>query len=192
MNCPKCGARMMEGSEMCVRCGCKVGGGENTRNNTYRVNGEVLDASRTILSSHDISRRRRNFAGPIFMIVLLGVFVYALINYFPWEDVKKFFTNTSDGIAESIANKTLTAAKEFYTNALWENGGQNLYGNEYDVTILAEKNYIVGSAPESGRFVIINDTEYGIELRDVIIKGYTCSGTVQNLTCTKMEKTPEM
>lgn len=187
MNCPNCGARMMDGSDMCVRCGHRIGGG-NVRNNTYRVNGQVLDASHTILDSKEIGRRRINLLGPIFMVALLAGVVYLVITYFPVNDFLNFFNQTSDGIAESIASKTLTAAKEFYTNTLWENGGQNLFGNEYDVAILSEKKYIVGSAPESGKFVIIDDTEYGIELRDVVIKGYICNGTTQSLKCEKIEE----
>ena len=184
MTCPKCGARMMEGAEMCVRCGTRVNNQGNARSNTYIVNGQVVDASRTILENHEYGRRRKNIFGQIFMLALLLGFGYLIITYFPVEDIMNAFNKTNDKMVSSIAIKTLTAAKEYYTNALWENGGQNLFGQEFDVHVLDE--YIVGSKPESGSFVIVDDTEYGINLKDVVINGYKCNGTTQSLNCEKI------
>jgi len=186
MVCPKCGARIMEGAEICIRCGTKLNGTGNIKNNTYRVNGQVMDASKTILGSHEIGRRRRNFFGPVFMVVLLIGLGYLILNYFPIDDIKRIFSNTSDSIADSIAIKTLNAAKEYYTATLWENGGQNLFGQEFDIGVLDR--YLVGSKPDSGSFVIIDDTEYGIQLKDVLIKGYRCNGTSQSLKCEKIQE----
>ena len=50
MTCPNCGARIMEGTEVCVRCGKELNGnGGGPRSNTYVVNGQVMDASRMVL-----------------------------------------------------------------------------------------------------------------------------------------------
>ena len=181
MNCPKCGARIMEGADVCVRCGTRLNGSGNAKQNTYIVNGQVLDASRTVLDDKDIGRRRKNFLGPIFIISLLVGLGYLIVTYFPIEDFKNIFNSTSDSIAITIARKTLNNARDYYISLLYENGRQSMIGQEFDIHVLDEK--YKDSKVESGKFYIYDSSEYGIELRDVMIQGYTCNGTIETLKC---------
>lgn len=184
MTCPNCGARIMEGTEVCVRCGKELNGnGGGPRSNTYVVNGQVMDASRMVLSESDIGKKRRNILGPAFIIVLLAGLIYLVVAYFPVEDIKNIFNNTSDNIAETIARKTLSNVRDYYISLLYENGGESLVGKEFDIHVLDSK--YKDSKVESGKFVIVDSTEYGVELKDVIIQGYTCNGNIETLKCEK-------
>lgn len=186
MTCPHCGARIMEGADFCVRCGKDINGNGNKKNNTYIVNGQVLDASRTVLDEEDIGKRRKNFLGPIFIITLLVGLGYLIVTYFPVEDIKRIFNRTSDNVAENIALKALTNAKSYYVSLLYENGGESLKGKEFDINILKNDSKV-----QSGKFVIVDETEYGVELKDVVINGYTCNGGTLTLKCVKIENNDE-
>ena len=121
--------------------------------------------------------------GPAFIIVLLAGLIYLVVAYFPVEDIMNIFNNTSDNIAETIARKTLSNVRDYYISLLYENGGESLVGKEFDIHVLDSK--YKDSKVESGKFVIVDSTEYGVELKDVILQGYTCNGNIETLKCEK-------
>ena len=193
MLCPKCGANIPDTSDYCIRCGEKLRvSSDNLEQKvvaTYKTGARSNYNTPSILSDSDIEKRKRNFVGPILTILVLAGVGFAIYKFFPYQkvidDITNFFDSASEGVARDTAVKVLENARAYYTNELYSTLGQSQEGKVYDISVLND--YTIGTKATSGSFNIIDDTEYGIELQNLVIKQYVCNGTKKTLHCEKIE-----